>query len=53
MKTFKYIFFTLVYALTSLTLHSQVNIIFDTDFGGDADDLGALTMLHNFIEQGE
>ncbi len=32
---------------------SQVKIIFDTDFGSDADDLGALVMLHNFIDKGE
>jgi inosine-uridine nucleoside N-ribohydrolase len=32
---------------------SQVRIIFDTDFGGDADDLGALVMLHTFVRQGE
>ncbi|MCK4746617.1 MAG: nucleoside hydrolase [Bacteroidales bacterium] len=28
-------------------------LIFDTDFGGDADDLGALTMLHNLMDRGE
>lgn len=28
-------------------------IIFDTDFGGDADDLGALVMLHNLMDRGE
>lgn len=32
---------------------AQVKIIFDTDFGGDADDLGALVMLHNFMDRGE
>jgi inosine-uridine nucleoside N-ribohydrolase len=32
---------------------SQVKIIFDTDFGGDADDLGALAMLHYFVDQKE
>lgn len=32
---------------------AQVPLIFDTDFGGDADDLGAITMLHYFIDQGE
>ena len=31
----------------------QVKIIFDTDFGGDADDLGALVMLHNLHGRGE
>ncbi|TVQ90163.1 MAG: hypothetical protein EA393_06220 [Bacteroidetes bacterium] len=30
-----------------------VKIIFDTDFGGDADDLGAIAMLHNFQNRGE
>jgi len=29
--------------------HGQVKIIFDIDFGGDADDLGALAMLNHFI----
>ncbi|HYX09698.1 MAG TPA: nucleoside hydrolase [Bacteroidales bacterium] len=32
---------------------SQKNIILDTDFGGDADDLGALVMLNHFIDKGE
>ena len=32
---------------------AQKKIIFDTDFGGDADDLGALAMLHTFIDKGE
>jgi len=44
--------------LTAVTLFttpafSQVKIIFDTDLGGDADDLGALVMLNNFIDKGE
>jgi len=30
-----------------------VKIIFDTDIGGDADDLGALAMLNNFADRGE
>jgi len=30
-----------------------VKIIFDTDIGGDADDLGALAMLYNFKDKGE
>lgn len=34
-------------------LNAQVKIIFDTDFGGDADDLGALAMLNHFHERGE
>ncbi len=32
---------------------SPVKIILDTDFGGDADDLGAIAMLHNFQNKGE
>jgi inosine-uridine nucleoside N-ribohydrolase len=34
-------------------LFSQTKVIFDTDFGGDADDLGALVMLHNLIDTNE
>jgi Inosine-uridine preferring nucleoside hydrolase len=34
-------------------LPAQVKIIFDTDFGVDADDLGALVMLLNFIDKQE
>ena len=30
-----------------------IQIIFDTDFGGDADDLGALAMLNHFQNKGE
>ncbi|MFW6224054.1 MAG: nucleoside hydrolase [Bacteroidota bacterium] len=33
--------------------NAQVNIIFDTDFGGDADDLGAVAMLHNYVDKGK
>jgi inosine-uridine nucleoside N-ribohydrolase len=32
---------------------AQVKVILDTDFGGDADDLGALAMLHHMMNQGE
>lgn len=32
---------------------AQVKIIFDTDIGGDADDLGALCVLNHFIDTGE
>lgn len=31
----------------------KTKIIFDTDFGGDADDLGALAMLNHFHNKGE
>lgn len=36
--------------LVAHTLTAQVPIIYDTDFGGDADDLGALAMLHHFVD---
>lgn len=42
-------FFTFI----SFSLFSQVKIIFDTDIGGDSDDLGALAMLHTFIDKGD
>ena len=32
---------------------AQTRIIFDTDFGIDADDLGALAMLHHFVDKEE
>lgn len=35
------------------SIHAQEKIIFDTDIGGDADDLGALAMLHNLADAGE
>ncbi len=45
----------LLFPLLILLLSSaaQKKIIFDTDFGGDADDLGALAMLHGFVNNGE
>ena len=30
-----------------------VNIIFDTDMGGDCDDVGALFILHGAVERGD
>ena len=35
------------------TKNPKQKIIFDTDFGGDADDLGALAMLNHFQNKGE
>jgi len=43
----------MVLILTITPGFAQTNIIFDTDFGGDADDLGALVMLHHFVDKGE
>lgn len=34
-------------------LDTRPQIIFDTDFGGDADDLGAIAMLHYYADRGE
>ncbi|MEN1784319.1 MAG: nucleoside hydrolase [Bacteroidota bacterium] len=39
--------------LFSLAIFAQPKIIFDTDFGGDADDLGALAMLNHFHQKKE
>lgn len=52
MTKHRFIFFVLASVL-SLSSYSQTRIIFDTDFGGDADDLGALAMLHHFIDSKE
>jgi len=49
-KQFTLLVICIVTAQISL---GQTKIIFDTDFGGDADDLGALAMLHHFKNQGE
>lgn len=43
----------LLLILIAPSLQAQTKIIFDTDFGGDADDLGALAMLHYFIDTKE
>jgi hypothetical protein len=40
-------------AFFSLHAVAQPKIIFDTDIGGDADDLGALAMLHNYVSRGD
>ncbi len=51
MKLLK-IIFTVFLLSTVLKISAQPQIIFDTDIGGDADDLGALAMLHNYIDHG-
>ena len=44
----------LLFALTMLqAAAAPVNIIFDTDMGGDCDDVGALFVLHGAVERGE
>lgn len=42
-----------VFLFSTFLSFSQPKIIFDTDIGGDADDLGALAMLHNFVKNGD
>ncbi|MCG8579769.1 MAG: nucleoside hydrolase [Bacteroidales bacterium] len=49
----KNLLFVLLTLLMATRLSSQPNIIFDTDFGGDADDLGALAMLNHFVNSDE
>lgn len=45
---------TLLFVLfCAANVFAQPKIIFDTDFGGDSDDLGALAMLHHFVDTGE
>ena len=53
MKWFKKIVLLIFLLLFTIKMFSQVKIIFDTDIGGDADDLGALVMLNNFMAKGE
>lgn len=53
MKKYKKYLFALILILFMNVSYSQEKIIFDTDLGGDADDLGALAMLHNFVDKKE
>ena len=50
---YRQIWVLLLLLFCNTTLFAQPKIIFDTDFGGDADDLGALAMLHTFINRGD
>lgn len=43
----------LIFTFSTFISFSQPKIIFDTDIGGDADDLGALAMLHNYVKRGD
>ena len=49
----KHILLYFLFLYTALPTFAQVKVIFDTDFGGDADDLGALAMLHHFVDRQE
>ena len=53
MKMYSLYFSFCLLLFTSSPLYPQVKLILDTDFGGDADDLGAVAMLHNFVERAE
>jgi inosine-uridine nucleoside N-ribohydrolase len=43
--------FILVFSINEA--HSQVNVIFDSDMGPDYDDVGAITLLHAFADEGK
>jgi inosine-uridine nucleoside N-ribohydrolase len=45
--------FILLITFFCIHAYAQPKIILDTDFGGDADDLGALAMLHHFVDKKE
>lgn len=49
----KSILLSLLILIIKIPTSAQIKVIFDTDFGGDADDLGALAMLHHFVDQQE
>lgn len=53
MKRYLPLLILLFVIMNSTSLLAQPKIIFDTDIGGDADDLGALAMLHTFIKRGD
>lgn len=53
LRTLFLIIFILSFIGCNNAVEKPAKVIFDTDFGGDADDLGALAMLHNFHNQGE
>ncbi|WP_394746890.1 nucleoside hydrolase [Spongiimicrobium salis] len=52
-KLMKALICSILTMLLTGNLFGQKNIIFDTDFGGDADDLGALAMLNHFQNKKE
>lgn len=50
---FQIILLSFLVFVLAMPLNAQVKLIFDTDFGGDADDLGALAMLNHFQNKNE
>ena len=53
MKIYRIMFLMAMASILSFNAFPQTRIIFDTDLGGDADDLGALAMLHHFMDRQE
>jgi len=53
MKNSRLLLIVVLIYYSALPVFAQPKIIFDTDFGGDADDLGGLAMLHHFVEHNE
>jgi len=45
------IIFFLLFSMSEA--QAQVNVIFDSDMGPDYDDVGAITLLHNFADEGK
>ncbi|HVX26501.1 MAG TPA: nucleoside hydrolase [Parafilimonas sp.] len=46
-------FVALIFLLMVVKSKSQVNVIFDSDMGPDYDDVGAITLLHAFADEGK
>ncbi len=46
-------FVALIFLLMVFKSKSQVNVIFDSDMGPDYDDVGAITLLHAFADEGK
>lgn len=53
MKIYRLMLLMAIAVVLSFNAYPQTRIIFDTDIGGDADDLGALAMLNHFMERQE
>lgn len=51
-RTIQLLFLAILFSCSSGT-NAPVKVIFDTDFGGDADDLGALCVFHHFMDTKE
>ena len=54
MQLKNFIFSSFLFAvICNVSLYSQENIIFDSDFDSDIDDVGALYLLHSLADQGK